>query len=124
MRQRRTTGSLHADQLRLMLRPTQQMQLTKTLVQAANNAAIAHADHHRLRQLPSQLRRYLESYGLLAFRSEGVDAGVAAVPALFLRECKTELEGNIVAGLDQEHLRPVDQQLGDFSPPARWPARK
>ena len=71
---------------------------------------------HKGRCEPGQLRvdRFpdFKGGGLLAFDREGVVAGVAAVPAEFLRGLDGQVEGAVVVAIHQDDLRAVDQQLG------------
>lgn len=105
---------LDAHQFRHAVDPAQGEQVFKPLVQAADDAAIADADEDAVGRLPAELFADLKAGSLLPFAHVGVVAGVAIVPAIELHSLLTEVEGVIVASIDQQYGGAEGKQLGDL----------
>ncbi len=112
--ERRRAGRLHAHQARQALYPTQGQHILETLVQPADDAAVAHAHKDTVGHLPVQLLADFKSGGLFTLGHVGVVARVAVVPAVFLAGLQAQLKSLVVGPVHGQHLRAIHQQLGNL----------
>ena len=78
---REFAGGLDPEQTRHPVDPPQGEQVAEALVQPADDAAIADADHDHVGGHPVKLLGELDGGGLLALAHVGIEAGAAHVPA-------------------------------------------
>src|SRR5258708_21232120 len=81
---------------------------------AADNAAIANANHKYVGCVPAKLLRDLQCCGFLAVRLEWAYARVAAVPAEFLGGFEAQIECVVVSTLNCKNRCAKDEHLRDL----------